>query len=131
MALVLITHNMGVIAEIARRVVVMYSGQIMEEREVAPLFAAPEHPYTAALLASLPERSIDQERLATIPGVVPGAFDRPRGCLFAPRCQYATRRSSQVRPELRSWRGGHVRCHYPLGDAERDARIGADGPVAP
>ena len=130
MALVLITHNMGVVAEIARRVIVMYAGQIMEERESASLFAAPQHPYTAALLASLPERSTTRERLETIPGVVPGAFDRPRGCLFAPRCQYATRRSSEVRPELRSWQGGRIRCHYPLGEADRTARIAADGPVA-
>jgi dipeptide transport system ATP-binding protein len=122
---------MGVIADMARRVIVMYAGQIMEERDSASLFAAPQHPYTAALLASLPERSAGQERLATIPGVVPGAFDRPHGCLFAPRCRFATQRSARVRPGLRPWQGGRIRCHYPLGDAERDARIAADGPVAP
>jgi dipeptide transport system ATP-binding protein len=131
MALVLITHNMGVIAEIAHRVVVMYAGQIMEERDAAELFTAPQHPYTAALLASLPERSAASGRLETIPGVVPGAFDRPRGCLFAPRCRYATRRSSEIRPDLRPWQGGQVRCHYPLADPDRMARIAADGPLQP
>jgi len=61
--------------------------------------------------------------------VVPGVFDRPGGCLFAPRCAYATQHSLQVRPELREWQGGRVRCHYPLGDASRAERIEADGPA--
>src|ERR671916_686798 len=88
MSLVLITHNMGVVAETAHRVVVMYAGQIMEERKASDLFASPQHPYTAALMAALPERS-DGGGLATIPGVVLGLYDRPRGCLFSPRCIYA------------------------------------------
>jgi len=129
MALVLISHNMGVIAEMAHRVMVMYAGQIVEERAAASLFEAPQHPYTAALLASLPERSAEHERLVTIPGVVPGAFDRPSGCLFSPRCRYATEHSRRVQPELRDWHGGRIRCHYPLGDPERDAHIASDGPV--
>src|SRR6478736_1552332 len=82
MALVLITHNMGVVAETAQRIMVMYAGQVMEERNVASLFAAPQHPYSAALLAALPERSEGEHRLATIPGMVPGPHDRPQGCLF-------------------------------------------------
>ena len=126
MALVLITHNMGVVAETAQRVMVMYAGQIMEERDAASLFAAPQHPYTAALLAALPERSVGDHRLATIPGVVPGLFDRPQGCLFSPRCAYATEHSRRVRPELRSWMGGQIRCHYPLGDPERERAIAPD-----
>src|SRR6266851_3507440 len=89
MALILITHNMGVVAETAQRVSVMYAGQVVEERSAAALFAAPQHPYTAALLAALPERSTGETRLATIPGVVPGLHDRPVGCLFHPRCLYA------------------------------------------
>jgi dipeptide transport system ATP-binding protein len=128
MALVLITHNMGVVAETAHRIMVMYAGQIMEERRTADLFASPQHPYTEALLAALPERS-EGGRLATIPGVVPGLYDRPRGCLFSPRCAYATEFSRGVRPELRPWAGGRIRCHYPLGDPNRDAEIRADGPV--
>src|SRR4051794_6067767 len=126
MALVLITHNMGVVAETAQRVMVMYAGQIMEERDAASLFEAPQHPYTAALLAALPERSVGDHRLATIPGVVPGLFDRPQGCLFSPRCAYATEHSRRVRPELRAWMGGQIRCHYPLDDPERERAIAAD-----
>jgi dipeptide transport system ATP-binding protein len=129
MALVLITHNMGVVSEMAQRVAVMYAGQVMEERGVQELFADPQHPYTEALLAALPERGPAGHRLATIPGVVPGVFDRPGGCLFAPRCAYATQHSMAVRPQLREWQGGHVRCHYPLGDPSRAVRIDADGPV--
>ena len=127
-ALVLITHNMGVVAETARRVMVMYAGQIMEERSAADLFASPQHPYTAALLSALPERS-DGGRLATIPGVVPGLYDRPRGCLFSPRCIFATEHSRTVRPGLRPWAGGQLRCHYPLGDPNRNAEIKHDHPI--
>ncbi len=130
MALILVTHNMGVVSEMAHRVAVMYAGEIVEERTADALFAAPEHPYTAALLAAMPERSTGDTRLATIPGVVPGLYDRPRGCLFAPRCTYATQRSCAVRPELRPWAGGRVRCHYPLGDPGRDAAIAQDGAAA-
>jgi dipeptide transport system ATP-binding protein len=129
MALVLITHNMGVVSETARRVMVMYAGQIMEERDAASLFDQPQHPYTAALLAALPERSPGDRRLATIPGVVPGLYDRPGGCLFGPRCAYATEHSNQVRPDLRPWMGGRIRCHYPLGDPQREHAIAHDGPL--
>jgi dipeptide transport system ATP-binding protein len=129
MALVLITHNMGVVSDMARRVAVMYAGQVMEQRPVAALFADPQHPYTEALLAALPERGPAGHRLATIPGVVPGVFDRPAGCLFAPRCAYATAHSMAVRPELREWRDGQVRCHYPLGDPQRVANIERDEPL--
>jgi len=126
MALVLVTHNMGVVAEMARRVAVMYAGQVMEERGADALFAAPQHPYAAALLAAMPERHAGGARLATIPGVVPGLHDRPPGCLFAPRCTYATAACAQ-RPRLRPWHDGAVRCHYPLGDPQREANIARDG----
>jgi dipeptide transport system ATP-binding protein len=125
MALVLITHDMSVVADIAHRVAVMYAGQVMEERPAAALFANPQHPYTAALLAARPESRIG-DRLATIPGTVPSLTARPRGCLFAPRCSFATPRSLDERPELAAWMDGKVRCHYPIGDATRDARIAAD-----
>jgi dipeptide transport system ATP-binding protein len=131
MALVLITHNIGVVAETAHRVAVMYAGQIMEEQKSDALFAAPQHPYTEALLAALPERAKEGERLATIPGVVPGPYDRPRGCLFSPRCAYATGYSRNVRPQLREWQSGQIRCHYPLGDPSRDEQRNADGVVMP
>ena len=126
MALILVSHNMDVVAETARRVVVMYSGQIVEERDTAALFGAPQHPYTAALLAARPQHQ-ESARLATIPGVPPGIHDRPRGCLFGPRCIWATARSCATRPDIRPWMDGRIRCHYPLGDPDRTARIAADG----
>ncbi|HET9340345.1 MAG TPA: ABC transporter ATP-binding protein, partial [Casimicrobiaceae bacterium] len=129
MALVLVTHNMGVVADMARRVAVMYAGQVMEERAADELFNAPQHPYTSALLAAMPERSTGRSRLATIPGIVPGLYDRPAGCLFAPRCAYATRRCVDERPPLREWLQGGVRCHYPMGDPQRDQARMRDGPV--
>src|SRR3954447_11197283 len=125
MALILITHNMGVVSDTTERVAVMYAGQIMEERATQSLFASPQHPYTAALLAARPEAS-DGGRLATIPGVVPGQYDRPPGCLFGPRCAYATSLTERVRPQLRPWMDGLIRCHYPLGDPSRDERMAAD-----
>ncbi|MGJ5179287.1 ABC transporter ATP-binding protein [Bradyrhizobium oligotrophicum] len=125
MALILITHNMGVVSDTTERVAVMYAGQIMEQRPTASLFASPQHPYTAALLAARPEAS-DGGRLATIPGVVPGAYDRPPGCLFSPRCAYATPLADNRRPDLRPWMDGLIRCHYPLSDPTRDERIAAD-----
>jgi dipeptide transport system ATP-binding protein len=131
MTLVLITHNMGVVHEMAERVAVMYAGQVMEEQRVASLFARPQHPYTEALLAALPEHGAFGQKLATIQGVVPGVFDRPAGCLFAPRCAYATEHSRTVRPELRAWQGGRVRCHYPLGDPQREAAMARDGAASP
>jgi dipeptide transport system ATP-binding protein len=128
MGLVLITHNMGVVADTTARVLVMYAGQIVEDRSTAALFQAPQHPYTAALMAARPGHGATG-RLATIPGTPPGLHDRPAGCLFGPRCVYATQRARAVRPELRDWAGGLVRCHHPLGEAERDAHIAADGLV--
>jgi len=109
MALVLITHSMGVVAETAERVSVQYAGQKVEEQPVKQLFADPRHPYTAALLAALPERATGR-RLPSIAGVVPGQFDRPPGCLFAPRCSFATGLCHSTPPEGRDG----TLCHYPL-----------------
>jgi dipeptide transport system ATP-binding protein len=113
MALILVTHDMGVVAETARRVSVHYAGQKVEEQPVLDLFANPHHPYTAALLAALPERATT-ELLPSIPGVVPGIFDRPNGCLFSPRCRYATDRCRTVAPRQASKAEGEALCHYPL-----------------
>jgi dipeptide transport system ATP-binding protein len=109
MALVLITHSMGVVAETAERVSVQYAGQKVEEQRVGPLFAEPRHPYTAALLSALPERAT-AKRLPSIPGVVPGQFDRPTGCLFSPRCTFATDLCRTTPPPLTDG----TLCHYPL-----------------
>ena len=122
MALVLITHNMGVVSRdgAARRGDVRRPGDgaARRRRSCSP---TPQHPYTAALLAAMPERSAGGQRLATIPGVVPGVFDRPAGCLFAPRCAYATGAFAAASgPSCAPWQGGQVRCHYPLGDPQRE-----------
>jgi dipeptide transport system ATP-binding protein len=114
MALALITHDMGVVAETAERVSVHYAGQKVEEQPVGDLFARPFHPYTSALLAALPERAT-QKLLPTIPGVVPGQFDRPAGCLFSPRCAFADDRCRATPPVPRGPDQGFARCHYPLG----------------
>jgi len=113
MALVLITHDMGVVAETAERVAVFYSGQKVEEQPVRALFAEPHHPYTAALLAALPERAVGR-RLPSIGGVVPGQFNRPTGCLFSPRCQFATSRCVEKAPPRQGEKAGFALCHYPL-----------------
>jgi len=113
MALVLITHDMGVVAETAQRVSVQYAGQKVEEQGVQALFAEPRHPYTSALLAALPERATTRH-LPTIPGVVPGQFDRPSGCLFSPRCPHADERCRREQPTPADATLGHARCHYPL-----------------
>ena len=118
MALVLITHNMGVVSQMAQRIAVLYAGQIMEERLAQALFATPQHPYTEALMAAMPERSDGRSRLATIPGMVPGLYDRPRGCLFAPRCSYVQDSCTNRRPVLDdAGPEGKVRCLYPLTHA--------------
>ena len=114
MAMVLITHDMGVVAETAQRVMVMYASQQVEEQPAERLFEQPRHPYTGALLEALPERANDK-RLNTIPGVVPGIADRPSGCVFNPRCGFAQERCRIERPALEAKLGARVRCHFPLG----------------
>jgi len=112
MGLVLITHDMGVVAETAERVSVQYAGQKAEEQVVRDLFRTPYHPYTAALLAALPERATERF-LPTIPGVVPGQFDRPVGCLFAPRCTHAQDICHLTPPVPGGAETGQARCHFP------------------
>lgn len=113
MGLVLITHDMGVVAETADRVVVQYAGQQVEQQPVAGLFSDPRHPYTSALLAALPERATG-DHLPSIPGVVPGQFDRPAGCLFSPRCAFATDLCRERKPAQASAQRGRALCHTPL-----------------
>jgi dipeptide transport system ATP-binding protein len=126
LALVLITHDMGVVAETAERVAVFYAGQKVEEQPVKPLFSDPHHPYTAALLASLPERAKGR-KLPSIGGVVPGLFDRPTGCLFSPRCRFATSRCVEKVPPEQGAAAGYALCHYPLANGRP---VGHPGPIA-
>ncbi|NMM39256.1 MAG: dipeptide ABC transporter ATP-binding protein [Glaciimonas sp.] len=114
MALMLITHDLSVIAQTVKQVVVMYAGQVVETGSVPDIFDAPRHPYTQALLAALPEHNIGRNRLQALAGVVPGQYDRPSGCLLSPRCPYAIDKCRQERPELTGTSGVQARCHFPL-----------------
>ena len=114
MAIMLITHAMGVVAETAQRVVVMYAGKVIEEAPVERLFANPRHPYTQGLIRSIPQidkAAIAKTRLEAIPGVVPSLINPPPGCRFAPRCRYAMAICREAVPPLREVEPGHkVAC---------------------
>ena len=116
MSIILITHDLGVIAEMANRVLVMYSGKVVEETSVDNLFQRPAHPYTIGLLNSLPRIDCDLDRLALIEGSVPPPFELPEGCYFAPRCRFATDECGRGVPPLKSVRPGQeVACLHPQG----------------
>ena len=107
-AIVLITHDLGVIAELADEVIVMYAGRVVERCAVPALFADPQHPYTIGLLGSIPRLDFEQERLTAIEGFVPDAASMPEGCTFNPRCPFAEDRCRAAPPpELREVRPGH------------------------
>jgi peptide/nickel transport system ATP-binding protein len=118
MAIILITHNLGVVAESARRVVVMYCGKVVEEGPVLEIFKAPQHPYTQGLLQSLPrleEKATGQkQRLMEIPGIVPSAYNLPTGCKFHPRGPKAQKICQEQEPPLEKVPGGHESaCFFP------------------
>jgi peptide/nickel transport system ATP-binding protein len=110
--LVLITHDLGVVAQTAQRVIVMYAGRKVEEASVESLFAAPKHPYTRGLMASIPTVPapgfVAPARLNEIPGTVPSLVGLPKGCAFAPRCKLAIKRCEAEYPPLIDWGGGHL-----------------------
>lgn len=110
MGLIMITHDLAVVAEMAQRVAVMYAGQVVETGPVPGLFDAPRHPYSHALLAAIPEHNKGARRLSALPGIVPGALDRPSGCLLSPRCPRAQERCRAERPALEHG----VRCFFPV-----------------
>ncbi|WP_149093845.1 ABC transporter ATP-binding protein [Paenibacillus terrae] len=110
-SILMITHDLGVVAEMCDRVVIMYAGQVVEETDVKTLFKNPKHPYTQSLLASLPQLNSEQDRLASIPGQVPNPLDMPAGCRFAPRCQFAKEICREEAPVLKEVESGHkCRC---------------------
>lgn len=121
MGLVLITHDLALVAEVAHRVIVMYAGQIVESGPASEVFSTPKHPYTQALLASLPESAAGKSRLEALPGVVPGQYDRPVGCLLSPRCPYATDHCRNVVPINQGDLDRQVKCHTPLDKEGRPA----------
>jgi dipeptide transport system ATP-binding protein len=114
LSLMLITHDLAVVSEMAglckHSVAVMYAGQVVETAPVDTLFDQPRHPYTAALLAALPEHNVGARRLQALPGIVPGQHDRPAGCLLAPRCSRVQERCRAEQPALIEG----VRCFFPL-----------------
>ena len=116
MSLILITHDLALVAEAADRIIVMYAGQIVEEGIAKDIFREPKHPYTQALLRSLPEFAEGKSRLESLQGVVPGKYDRPTGCLLNPRCPYATEYCRQVEPQLHHIGSRKVKCHTPLNE---------------
>jgi peptide/nickel transport system ATP-binding protein len=111
-AILLITHDLGVVAEIADRVLVLYAGRKAEEAPTADLFAAPQHPYTVALLGAIPRRG-DGGRLREIPGRVPPLRELPAGCAFVARCPRAAPECAAVRPDLVGANGRVVACFHP------------------
>jgi len=107
MAIIMITHDLGVVAGMVDRVIVMYAGKVVEEAPVRELFRNPLHPYTIGLLGSIPKLHQAQERLQTIEGVVPSPFNMPRGCRFHPRCPYARPACEEAQPPLMELAPGH------------------------
>jgi peptide/nickel transport system ATP-binding protein len=120
MALILITHDLGVVAQTAQRVIVMYAGKKVEEADVETLFESPRHPYTRGLMASIPavlnSGAKADARLAEIPGTVPSLTRLPPGCAFAPRCSLAIPRCRQEYPPLQDWSGGHLAACWRAGE---------------
>jgi oligopeptide/dipeptide ABC transporter ATP-binding protein len=118
LSIVFISHNLGAVRHVSRRVAVMYLGRIVEQATEADLFSRPLHPYTQALLAAVPEPLLDQPRAAPLAGEIPSAIDRPSACHFHPRCPRAQQRCEQEDPQLRVIEQDApserlVRCHFP------------------
>jgi peptide/nickel transport system ATP-binding protein len=114
MSILLITHDLGVVAETCSEVIVMYAGRIVEQAPAATLFATPHHHYTAGLVRSVPALGSSHERLQEIPGMVPSLHALPTGCKFAGRCPAVQDRCREVEPELVHLDASLVRCHFPL-----------------
>ena len=111
MSIIIITHDLGVISEMADEVVVMYAGEIVEKAKTRELFDDPKHPYTVGLMNSVPDVDEDVERLRTLEGLVPSLYDMPKGCRFAPRCQFACPECEKERIKLLDLEDGRqVRC---------------------
>jgi peptide/nickel transport system ATP-binding protein len=127
MSVILVTHDLGVIAGRADRVAVMYAGKIAETTATATLFANPRHPYTEALFHALPDKAAEtRERLYSIPGAPPDLIHPPKACRFAPRCRYAREHCREEEPQLRGETVGHTfACFYPVGETERGGRRAA------
>jgi peptide/nickel transport system ATP-binding protein len=133
MSVVLVTHDLGVIAGRANRVAVMYAGKIVETTDTTTLFANPRHPYTEALFHALPDKAAEtRERLYSIPGAPPDLMHPPTGCRFAPRCRYAADRCRAEEPALLGETPDHrYACFFPVGESERGEHTGRAGTAQP
>jgi len=118
-AIMLITHDLGVVAQVCDRVMVMYAGRVIESGTVRDIFHRPQHPYTKALIESIPKSGAREhgKRLPTIDGIVPSLFELPHGCRFEDRCTIGDKKCIDREPALEALDGREVRCHFPLGDA--------------
>lgn len=119
-SIMLITHDLGVVAQVADHILVMYSGKIVESAPAIELFANPKHPYTQGLLASIPNLDDDRERLTSIEGVVPNPINLPEGCYFAPRCKYAMDRCRVEQPPQYIINGEHTTACFLYDENERE-----------
>jgi oligopeptide/dipeptide ABC transporter ATP-binding protein len=107
LTMILITHNMGIVAELADRIAVMYAGRLVEVAEAVPLYDRPLHPYTQGLLKSIPNISLEEQKLETMPGSPPDLIEPPTGCNFHPRCPHAMEKCSSVEPPMKEIENGH------------------------
>jgi oligopeptide/dipeptide ABC transporter ATP-binding protein len=117
MSMILITHDLGIVAETCNRIMVLYAGEVMESAETGDLLESPGHPYTQGLLAAVPKVGGRPERLVAIPGTVPDPRNMPTGCPFHPRCARAEGRCSRQKPPLMdAGKGRQVRCWFCAGE---------------
>lgn len=123
MAIMLITHDLGVVGEMADRVVVMYAGRVVEEAGVCDLFEQPLHPYTEGLLTCIPRIDRPRGKLCVIRGTVANLAELPRGCRFHPRCAHAREICTREEPSLAERNGRRVACHFPLGEQDSTKKV--------
>ena len=120
-AIMLITHDLGVVAQMADYVIVMYAGKVVESAPVRELFSNPKHPYTKGLLASIPSLDQNKDRLHTIKGIVPSPFELPKGCYFEPRCEFAKPECKNKMPEIVEYKENHdIRCFLYSDSVEKE-----------
>ena len=123
-SVIFISHDMGVISQMADRVAVMYAGQLVEYADAEKIFSEPKHPYTQGLQAAIPRLDEQKDTLRSIPGNVPMLYELPKGCIFFPRCAFATERCHAERPGLVKTEGHLVRCfQYEASESEKEQDV--------
>jgi len=125
MSMILITHDMGVVAGVADRITVLYAGRICETADTKTIFYKPKHPYTVALLTSVPSLALRREKLAVIPGAIPNLIEPPTGCRFHPRCEYAKAECAKEIPPLEEIEPGHYVACIRASEIDIESPLGA------